>query len=88
MLGKPIEGRAACDVGMVRLEPAAVRAEMERRGWSKRDLSRESRVSIPTINAALRGTAIRGAKARAIDRAFRWCPPVLDGLTAVPGLAR
>jgi lambda repressor-like predicted transcriptional regulator len=73
---------------MVRLDPEAVEAEMRRRGWNRKDLSRESRVSMPTIRAALRGSAIRGAKARAIRLAFRRCPPDLDGLTAVPGAAQ
>jgi lambda repressor-like predicted transcriptional regulator len=67
---------------MVRLDPEAVLAEMSRRGWSRRDLSRESGVSEPTIASALRATAIRGAKARDILQAFRRCPPELEELTA------
>jgi lambda repressor-like predicted transcriptional regulator len=67
---------------MVRLDPATVLEEMGRRGWSRKDLSRESGVSQPTIATALRGTAIRGTKARGIVQAFRRCPPELDELTA------
>ena len=88
MIEKPSENRTVDDVGMVRLDPAAVKAEMRRRGWANRDLSRTSGVSMPTIRAALRGGAIRGAKARAIRVAFRRCPPILDDLTASPGVAR
>ena len=82
MIDKTSMNREVDRVGMVRLDPETVRTEMGRRGWSGRDLSRTSGVSEPTIAAALRGDAIRGAKAREIREAFRRWPPELDDLTA------
>jgi lambda repressor-like predicted transcriptional regulator len=84
MIGKTSAGREPGKLGMVRLDPETVRTEMGRRGWSNKDLSRESGVSDPTVAGALRGRPIRGAKARAIREAFHRCPPELDELTAGP----
>jgi hypothetical protein len=68
------------------LSPDRLRLEMARRGWSGSDLARASRLSPPTISAALAGRPVAAKTLASIARALCSAPTVegVDGLVVAP----
>lgn len=60
----------------VNVDPARLRQEIARRGWSPIDLARAARLSPATVSAAMSGRPIAASSLRLIAKALAAAPTV------------